>query len=110
MKPGSVLEWSGASSPRLVSSTAFYGDEPSPLLLAYFFERALTRLHQEASAQAWTLTLVLERAFPTRDSLKPVDRGLQQHYHLRYALAGIQFGFCTANIQTSRKFFRINDS
>ena len=56
------------------------------------------------------MTLVLERAFPTRDSLKPVDRGLQQHYHLRYALAGIQFAFCTANLQTSQKFFRINDS
>src|SRR5882724_4733221 len=33
-----------ASSPRLVSSTAFYGDEPSPPLLAHFLERSLCSL------------------------------------------------------------------
>jgi hypothetical protein len=33
-----------ASSPRLVSSTVFYGDEPSPRLLAHFLERTLGAL------------------------------------------------------------------
>src|SRR6266516_505329 len=34
------------SSPRLVSSTAFYGDEPSPPLLAHFLERTLSYARQ----------------------------------------------------------------
>ena len=41
---GRVQEWGGnatASSPRFVSSRAFYGDEPSPPLLAHFRERTL---------------------------------------------------------------------
>jgi|SRR6266516_4853364 len=33
-----------ASSPRLVSSAVFYGDEPSPRLLAHFLERTLGAL------------------------------------------------------------------
>ena len=35
-----------ASSPRLVSSMAFYGDEPSPPLLAHFLERTLSCARQ----------------------------------------------------------------
>src|SRR6266567_8699064 len=44
-----------ASSPRFVNGPAFYGDGPSPPLLAHFLERtlpALTRPNQERSADS----------------------------------------------------------
>src|SRR5437867_1450371 len=41
VRAGCVQEWGGASSPRLVS-TEFYGDEPSPPLLAHFLPLSQT--------------------------------------------------------------------
>jgi hypothetical protein len=41
LEPGYGQEWGGASSPRLVSSSEFYGDAPSPPLLAHFPEPTL---------------------------------------------------------------------
>ena len=39
--PQGAFKNRAASSPRLVSGTAFYGDEPSPPLFTHFLERAL---------------------------------------------------------------------
>ena len=54
-----------ASSPHFVSSTAFYGDEPSPPLLVRFLERTLL-----TPAQA---ELSLDAVKPVRNDLSDSD-------------------------------------